>query len=102
MKAEGKVRVDWSENRTGREVLYTACLVAIMFQFEKYGMSSAFLCSGKGLTMVVSVLKGKFTEMVAETIAAKQTLKRFVSDNKIHGFCQVISSSEITEGLAYM
>ena len=52
--------------------------------------------------MVVSVLKGNFTEMVAETIAAKRTLKRFANDNKIQGFCRVISSSRIADGLAYM
>ena len=52
--------------------------------------------------MVVSVLKGNFTEMVAETIAAKRTLKRFVSDNKVQGFCKVISSSRISDGLAYV
>ena len=52
--------------------------------------------------MVVSILKGNFTEMVAETIAAKQTLKRFVKDSKVQGFCKVISSSKINDGLAYV
>ena len=60
------------------------------------------LLLGKGLTMVVSILKGNFTEMVAETIAAKQTLKRFVKDSKVQGFCKVISSSKINDGLAYV
>lgn len=52
--------------------------------------------------MVVSVLQGKFTDMVAETIAAKQTLKRFVKDNKIQGFCRIITSPKIIDGLAYV
>ena len=52
--------------------------------------------------MITSVLKGNYTEMVAEAIAAKQTLKRFVSDNKIQGFCRIISSPKIADGLAYM
>ena len=61
-----------------------------------------FLCLGKGLTMVFSILKGSFADMVAETIAAKQTLKRFVTDNKVQGFCKVVASSKITDGLAYV
>ena len=52
--------------------------------------------------MVASVLEGNFTEMYAKTIAAKRTLKRFASDSKVQGFCKVISSSRITDGLAYL
>ena len=61
-----------------------------------------YFFKGKGLTMITSVLKGNYAEMVAEAIAAKQTLKRFVSDNKIQGFCRIISSPKIADGLAYM
>ena len=74
---------------------------ANMFQVKEY-VINFLLCSGKGLTMVISVLKGNYTEMVAEAIAAKQTLKRFVSDNKIQGFCRIISSPKIADGLAYV
>ena len=74
-----------------------------MFQVKKRVMSSKFfLLPGKGLTMVASVLKGNFTEMYARTIAAKQSLKRFASDSKVQGFCKVISSSRIVDGLAYL
>ena len=75
----------------------------VMFQVKKCVMSSKFsLLLGKGLTMVASVLEGSFTEMYTKTIAAKRTLKRFASDSKVQGFCKVISSSRITDGLAYL
>ena len=58
------------------------------------------LKAGKGLVMVHSVLQGQYTHKVAECIAAKQTLKRFVEDNKIKGFCKVVASRNVMDSLS--
>lgn len=57
-------------------------------------------CSlGKGLVMVYSILEGKFTQQVAETVAARRSLKQRMQDNKIKGFCRVIASPSVSQGL---
>ncbi len=51
--------------------------------------------------MISSVIAGKYTEVVAETIAAKQSLKTFTKNNKIEGFCSVMAATDIMEGLSH-
>lgn len=58
--------------------------------------------AGKGLVMIYSVLEGKFTENVAEVIAAKQSLKKFAEDNKVKGFCKVLAANTVVDGLSLM
>ena len=58
--------------------------------------------AGKGLVMIYSVLEGKFTENVAEVIAAKQSLKKFAEDNKIKGFCKVLAAHTVVDGLSLL
>ena len=58
--------------------------------------------AGKGLVMVYSLLEGRFPDRVAETIAARQSLKQRMEDNKIKGFCRVIASPSIRHGLSDM
>ena len=52
--------------------------------------------------MIYSVLEGKFTENVAEVIAAKQSLKKFAEDNKIKGFCKVLAAHMVVDGLSLL
>ena len=42
------------------------------------------------------------TGSVANLFMFLQHLKRFVNDRKVEGFCKVIASSNITEGLSYV
>lgn len=50
--------------------------------------------------MVYSLLEGQFSQQVAETVAARQSLKQRMEDNKIKGFCRVIASPSIAQGLS--
>jgi potassium/chloride transporter 4/5/6 len=60
------------------------------------------LKASKGLMMIASALPGDFIENMAECVAAKQTLKRFVEDNKIEGFTKVITASSNIDGMSYL
>eukprot|EP00731_Ephydatia_muelleri_P026279 Em0018g379a len=60
------------------------------------------LKAGKGLALVYSVLKGKYSDSAQKLNTARKHLKRFVNDRKVEGFCKVIASSNITEGLSYV
>ena len=58
------------------------------------------LKAGQGLTMVSSVLQGEYTESVSQVKAAKETLKKFVDDCKIQGFCEVLAAPDVTASVA--
>ena len=60
------------------------------------------LKTGKGLMMMFSVIEGKFVNSRAECIAAKQSLKRMAEENKIKGFCQVVSSTDVKDSICQM
>ena len=52
--------------------------------------------------MISSVVQGKFADLTAESIAAKQSVKRFAKDNKIEGFCEVVVANNVQEGLSHL
>ena len=58
------------------------------------------LKAGQGLTMVRSTLQGEFADSVERLKAAKETLKKFVDDCKIQGFCQVLAAPDVVASLA--
>lgn len=49
--------------------------------------------------MVYSVLEGHYTNLAAECIAAKQSMKRFSDDYKIEGFVQAVAAPTVMGGL---
>ena len=51
--------------------------------------------------MVHSILEGKFTEMCAEVIAAKMSVKRFIEDYHIEGFVKVVAAQNPLDGLVH-
>lgn len=58
------------------------------------------LKTGHGLTMVSSVLMGEYTDNVSKLKTAKETLKKFVDDCKIQGFCKVLGAPDVIASLA--
>jgi potassium/chloride transporter 4/5/6 len=63
---------------------------------------SSQLKAGKGLTLVSSVLQAEFKNSFGEVSAAKQCLRRAMKEEKIKGFCQVIASLDVVQGLSYL
>lgn len=45
---------------------------------------------------------GEYKSHVAEVFACTHTLKRVMNQYKIQGFCKVIASREIDEGISYL
>ncbi|XP_052274577.1 solute carrier family 12 member 6-like isoform X2 [Dreissena polymorpha] len=60
------------------------------------------LKAGKGLTLVTSVLEGKFKERFADAQAAKQNLQKVIDSTDVKGFPDVIVSENITIGLCHL
>ncbi|GLH09731.1 Bumetanide-sensitive sodium-(potassium)-chloride cotransporter [Gryllus bimaculatus] len=71
----------------------------------KYRKMFAFtsqLKAGKGLTVCVSVIGGDFTRGHGEALAAKQSLRRTMDEEKVKGFVDVLVSRSITDGLSHL
>ncbi|XP_052816164.1 solute carrier family 12 member 6-like isoform X2 [Mya arenaria] len=60
------------------------------------------LKAGKGLTLVTSVLEGKWKERYADAQAARQNLQKVIDSTGVKGFADVIVSESVTGGLCHL
>ncbi|XP_048825771.1 solute carrier family 12 member 6-like isoform X1 [Brienomyrus brachyistius] len=60
------------------------------------------LKAGKGLTIVGTVISGNFLHCYGEALAAEQTLKNLMEQERVKGFCQCIISQKPREGISHM
>ncbi|XP_055623854.1 solute carrier family 12 member 4 isoform X2 [Toxorhynchites rutilus septentrionalis] len=58
------------------------------------------LKAGKGLVVVVSLVKGDFTKRAGEAAAAKQSLRKTMEEEKLKGFCDVMVAPNVADGLS--
>lgn len=69
----------------------------------KYNFVSEMVnVSGKGLTVCVSVIPGDFARNSGEAMAAKQSLRRTMDEEKVKGFVDVLVARNITDGLSHL
>ncbi|XP_067205871.1 solute carrier family 12 member 4 isoform X5 [Linepithema humile] len=69
----------------------------------KYRKLFAFanqLKAGKGLTISVSCISGDYTQNSGEALAAKQSLKKTATEEKVKGFVDVLVVRNIVDGLS--
>ncbi|KAJ8366312.1 hypothetical protein AAFF_G00362780 [Aldrovandia affinis] len=60
------------------------------------------LKAGKGLTIVGTVISGNFLNSYGESLAAEQTLKQLMEQERVKGFCQCIVAQKAREGISHM
>ncbi|KAI1888664.1 hypothetical protein AGOR_G00187470 [Albula goreensis] len=60
------------------------------------------LKAGKGLTIVGTVISGNFLNSYGEALAAEQTLKQLMEQERVKGFCQCIVAHKPREGISHM
>nr|XP_006011095.1 PREDICTED: solute carrier family 12 member 4 [Latimeria chalumnae] len=60
------------------------------------------LKAGKGLTIVGSVIQGNFLDSYGEAQAAEQTMKNMMEIEKVKGFCQVVVTNKIQDGISHL
>ncbi|CAG0896607.1 unnamed protein product [Darwinula stevensoni] len=73
--------------------------------FPKHKKMFAFasqLKAGKGLTMAVSVIEGEYSRSHEEVIAAKQSLRNVMNEERVKGFVDVLVSEDVIEGMSYL
>lgn len=54
------------------------------------------------MTVCVSVISGDFTRCSGEALAAKQSLRKTMDEERVKGFTDVLVASEITEGISHL
>uniref|UniRef100_H3AAP7 Solute carrier family 12 member 7a n=2 Tax=Latimeria chalumnae TaxID=7897 RepID=H3AAP7_LATCH len=60
------------------------------------------LKAGKGLTIVGSVIEGTYLNKHSEASTAEQNINTVMSTEKTKGFCHVVVSSNMRDGLSYL
>uniref|UniRef100_A0A4W3J2R7 Solute carrier family 12 member 5 n=1 Tax=Callorhinchus milii TaxID=7868 RepID=A0A4W3J2R7_CALMI len=75
-------------------------------QNVKHPQLLTFTCqlkAGKGLTIVGSVLEGSFLENHTQAQRAEeQSIRRLMEVEKVKGFCQVVISSNLRDGMSHL
>ncbi|XP_061486685.1 solute carrier family 12 member 5 isoform X2 [Rhineura floridana] len=60
------------------------------------------LKAGKGLTIVGSVLEGTFLDNHLQVQRAEESIRRLMEVEKVKGFCQVVTSSSLRDGMSHL
>ncbi|XP_039093941.1 solute carrier family 12 member 7 isoform X1 [Hyaena hyaena] len=60
------------------------------------------LKAGKGLTIVGSVLEGTYLDKHAEAQRAEENIRSLMSTEKTKGFCQLVVSSSLRDGMSHL
>ena len=60
------------------------------------------IVTGKGLTLVGSVIEGDYSEKYASALAAKQTVTAMMKREQAPGFAEVIVADSAVHGLSYL
>ncbi|XP_049826721.1 solute carrier family 12 member 4 isoform X2 [Aethina tumida] len=69
-------------------------------KYKKLFSFAAQLKAGKGLTVCASVVNGDFTRAYGEAMAAKQSLRKTMDEEKVKGFADILVTRNVREGLS--
>lgn len=71
----------------------------------KYRKMFAFvsqLKAGKGLTVCMAVIPGDFVKRHKDAITAKNNLRKYMEDERVKGFVDVLVTKNVPDGLSNM
>ncbi|XP_013924500.1 PREDICTED: solute carrier family 12 member 7-like [Thamnophis sirtalis] len=74
-------------------------------QLVKHPRLLSFTCqlkAGKGLTIVGSVLPGTYLDKYAEAERAEENIRSLMGTEKTKGFCQIIVSPSVRDGISHL
>jgi potassium/chloride transporter 4/5/6 len=83
-------------------IILSKLTVDMLPKYRKLLTFAAQLKAGKGLTVCVSVIRGDYTRGVGEAMAAKQSLRRTMDEERVKGFVDVLVTSNVTDGLSHL
>ncbi|CAH0562337.1 unnamed protein product [Brassicogethes aeneus] len=69
-------------------------------KYRKLFSFASQLKAGKGLTICASVVNGDFTRSYGDAMAAKQSLRKTMEEEKVKGFVDILVTRNIRDGLS--
>ncbi|XP_044764689.1 solute carrier family 12 member 4 isoform X3 [Coccinella septempunctata] len=71
-------------------------------KYRKLFSFASQLKAGKGLTVCASVIHGDYTRSYGEAMAAKQSLRKTMDEEKVKGFVDILVARNISDGLSHL
>lgn len=71
-------------------------------KYKKLISFASQLKAGKGLTVTATVLQGEYTKRSSDVIAAKESLRKYVTEERVKGFVEALVAKDVADGLAHM
>lgn len=73
-----------------------------MPKYKKLLTFASQLKAGKGLTLVCSVIEGDFSKKYGEALAARQSLKKIMEEERVKGFADVLVAKDVADGINHL
>lgn len=74
----------------------------LMPKYRKIFAFVSQLKAGKGLTVCMSVIPGDYVKRHHAAITAKKNLRKYMDDERVKGFVDVLVTKNVADGLANM
>ncbi|XP_063696209.1 solute carrier family 12 member 7 isoform X4 [Culicoides brevitarsis] len=71
-------------------------------KYKKLISFASQLKAGKGLTVTVSCIEGDYSKRSGDAIAAKEYMKKYIKDERVKGFVEVLCTKDVAEGLSHI
>lgn len=71
-------------------------------KYKKLISFASQLKAGKGLTISVSCIEGEYSKRSGDALAAKEYMKKYIKDERVKGFVEVLCTKDVAEGLSHM
>lgn len=74
----------------------------LMPKYRKIFAFVSQLKAGKGLTVCMSVIPGDYVKRHHAALTAKENLRKYMSDERVKGFVNVLVTKNVADGLSNM
>lgn len=71
-------------------------------KYKKLISFASQLKAGKGLTVTATVIQGEYSKRSADAQAAREALKKYVTEERVKGFVEVLIARDVADGLSHL
>lgn len=71
-------------------------------KYKKLISFASQLKAGKGLTVTVTVIPGEYSKRYSDALAAKEALKKYVTEERVKGFVEALVAKDVADGLSHL
>lgn len=71
-------------------------------KYKKLISFASQLKAGKGLTVTATVIQGDYNKRYSEVQAARESLRKYVTEERVKGFVEVLVAKDVADGLSHL